>query len=1601
MSRPWRIVLIAAGSLAGLILILFIAAIVLIQTPWFHNLVRTQIVSRVEEHTGGAASAGSVGLSWTRWRVDIHDFVLRGLEPATAPPLLTAKRIQIDLTLRSIFSGFADIAALVVDTPRANVIVFPDGRTNIPAPKTTPAGKKSALETMVDLRIRKFDLRNGAVTFADRKSHFSADGRNLRAQLAWQPATAGYFGQVEMNPLNWRLDDRQPLRTAVEIPFTLQKDKISISVARLDTAESHIVASGSIEHLAAPVYRVHANGRLALDDLQRAVHLAKPLDIGAGPRFVTIDIAGSASANRVHIENLHLNLGQSALEGSGTLKGGAGMEFQAVLALRQIGHLFRAPQQPEGTFDIVGTLSLDANNNYLVRANLYGHNLSVRADSTRLAGISIDSALTARPHRIDFTGLRVAVLGGQLTGSASLTNMAQIHFAGNLRNFNIASLARLFGESAPYTGLVSGQIQINGDIKARRTWEGAANLAIAPTRGPGVPLSGRLNLTYNGRGETITLGRSFLDLPHTRIDLSGSLGRQIVVRLVTRDFADFRPVAAIPVTFHQGEAVLNATVAGTLSSPRIAGSIVMTNFAIEGRSFTGFTADLNAARTGVAVDHAVLSRDAFQAQFAAYLGLRNWKPEPSQPLRADITVRNGDLEDVLALAGETRVPAAGALNADAHIDGTLGGPRGSASLLVTNGNIGGDPFQTLAAHVAFTPGAIELPSLELTAGPARITASAVYQYTPNDIRRGVVRAHAAGAQVRLANIPQLVKVRPGLGGTVSWNGDVDAGVTPSGFEIHNLNANLSARGLRLEGRSLGDLNATARTAGNAIHYDVSSDFAGSTIRAAGQTLLTGDHQTTATASIANLPIQPVLELAGERSIPVSGILSASGNFSGTLGNPQVNTSFVVSKGSAYQQPFDRLQATVTYTSKLLSIPNFQMTNGPAELALSGYFAHRAGDWQDGQVRFSVHGNSLQLAGFPAVEQYKPSLAGTVQFTAAGAATLRRNRPPLFSTLNADLLASNLSVNKIALGYIKASAETRGSEVTFTLNSNLALSDIHGTGHMTLAGDYPLTSEIHFSKLTWYALTAWTGAAPVSGITASADGQVTIAGPMARPENLAGELRLTTVEAHAVRQPNGDGPRVNFKLHNEGPVVLALNRSQITVESAHLTGTDTDLTLTGNVGLTGKGTLNLRAAGNVKLGVLETFNPSIFSSGSVVLTAAIMGTLAEPAIDGGLEIKNASFNMLSLPNGITDANGTITFTGAGAVIQNLTGEIGGGKISVTGFVAYGPPEMQFRLEATANRVHLAYPENVTTEVNARLILAGTTSRSILSGTVTILNVALNGNADIASLLAQSTPPRAPTSSTGLIGGITFAVRIQTASGAQFRTNLTENLEATADLTLRGNVDHPGMLGRVSITSGTLNFFGARYTIEQGTITFFNPNQINPNINLQFQTSTQGVTVTLTVSGPMDRLKLSYRSSPPLRFDEIVALLAVHKAPTSNPVLAAYQPPTPQLNPEQQGLSTLLGQALANPGSSTLQRLFGVTRLSVNPLFTGITATPQTTVTVVQQVTPDITLTYMQDTASPNPLTVQIEWAVNPRWSVIAQRDIYGELNLNFLYKRRFR
>jgi autotransporter translocation and assembly factor TamB len=1505
VSRGRKIAVIVACSILGLIVIAFVGIIITVRTAWFRNFVREKIVASVEEATGGKADVGSFSFDWTHLRATVRNFVIHGLEPPTAAPLFRANLVQVDLKLLSPLRGFVDIAYLLVDTPQANVIVFADGHTNVPAPKIQHTSNKTGLETIVDLAIGRFDLRNGTATFADRKSNFNVSGENLRAQMGYNAVNPSYTGEIDVAPLHARLQNNAPMDINVKLPLHLEKDKVTLTSAELSTPDSHIVLSGEMDHLTAPRGSAHLNAQIALDEVRRAAGLTTTLDTRAGPKVLDADATASFDPDRIQIQSARVSLGHSNLEASGTLKdpnGAGAVQFRSTLALNELGRLLRVAAQPQGTIQAGGNATL-AGNEYRITGNVVGRDLGFRGGSTRMSGIDLATAVSADPHRIALGGLRLNAMGGSFGGSAEIQNMEQYRVEGRLSHFEIEPMARLFmHRNVGYTGAISGPLYASGDLKRSSDLAARANLAIAP--GPAangdVPVSGRLNVNYSAAAGNIVLDRSFLALPHTRLDLSGTLGRQMQVRLVSHDLADdLRPVASVPVTFTgNGAAVVNATVTGSLSAPQIAGQVGMTNFAVDGRQFTALTASVAASPSGATLSNASLTHGNLNAQFAASVGLRDWKPEPSEPLRVDATVRNADARDLLALAGQSSAPLSGALTADVHVNGTIGSPQGNAAVTVANGAIDGERFDNLALRVAMDDRDINVPTLQVASGQARIDATANFQHPVNDLKRGSLSARVTSTQIRLAQLRSVNGAPQNLDGIVSLNGSAAATLAPgpggAELQIQNLNASLSARQLQMNGQSLGNLTATAASTGTAVRYDVTSNFAGSNIKVNGQTLLAGDHETTATAQIANLQVNRALAVAGRPDLPVNGAVSLDARFDAAL----------------------------------------------------------------------------------------------------------RNSKPVIHTLAGNLSVRGLKASGKNLGDLTATADTRGNELTFNLTSDLAQSDIHGNGRMQLTGDYPVNAQLTFSKVTYAGLQPLFGG-QTAPFDAEVDGQATVSGPVSQTAALRGSVELTTLEAHAVAVEGMKKPRVNFAVRNAGPVLVSLDRGMVTVRSFHLTGQYTDLSLTGSAAITGASTVNLHATGNVHLDALEAFNRDIYSAGAVTLDAAVTGTTSRPVVNGRLQLNNASFNLASAPNGISNANGTVVFTGTQAMIENITGKSGGGNVALNGLVDYGGPEMDFRVQATADNVHVEYPQTVTTEISARVQLAGTTSSSLLSGNVSIVDVALHSHTDMGSVLTSAaTPPSANTPSTGLLGGMRFDVRIQTAPGIQFRTTLTQNLQADANLRLRGTPDQPGMIGRVSITEGDVVFFGNKYSINEGNITFSNPNRINPYLNVALATTVQGVDVTLQVTGPMDRLKLAYSSDPPLEFQQIVSLLASGKVPSTDPVLAAHEPVAPEQNFEQAGMSTLLGQAIANPVSGRLQRLFGVSKLEINPQIVGTSSTAMATLTLQQQITKDITFTYIQDVTSSNPQVIRVEWALNPQWSAIAQRDEYGMFDLDFFYKKRF-
>ncbi|MGH9659158.1 MAG: translocation/assembly module TamB domain-containing protein, partial [Bryobacteraceae bacterium] len=525
------------------------------------------------------------------------------------------------------------------------------------------------------------------------------------------------------------------------------------------------------------------------------------------------------------------------------------------------------------------------------------------------------------------------------------------------------------------------------------------------------------------------------------------------------------------------------------------------------------------------------------------------------------------------------------------------------------------------------------------------------------------------------------------------------------------------------------------------------------------------------------------------------------------------------------------------------------------------------------------------------------------------------------SLAADAVVSDLAVKGKPLGRVTASATTHAGELEVKLATQVRGADIAGTGRWRLAANYPGSGEVRFTNVSLAAARDWLSAGSLD-VDGTVEGFVRVSGPALDPGAWKATAEITKLE---VRSPT----EKRVSLQNDGPIRVSLDGSVVRVAKARLTGPQTTLEVSGTASIEPRQALDLRVTGGINLAVIKDFYQELDASGTLSLNTTVRGTPRDPQVNGRLELKDATLAVIDLPNGLSNASGVILLNGNRATIEELRAETGGGKVRVGGFAEIGGAEPAFRLEIKAAQVRVRYPEGASTSADASLVMAGTTRRSTLSGVVTILRTGFNPRTDFSSLLAKSAEPaRTPSARTGMLAGIQLDVRIETAPNIIFESAMATDMHAEGSVQLRGNPYAPALLGRVSITQGEITFFGTKYTINQGTISFVNPVKIEPILNLDLETKARGVDIILTLSGPINKLSVVHRADPPLEFAEVVALLATGRAPSSDPTLSARQSAQPQ-SFTQLGASALVGQAIASPLASRLQRFFGVSRLKIDP------------------------------------------------------------------------
>jgi translocation and assembly module TamB len=346
---------------------------------------------------------------------------------------------------------------------------------------------------------------------------------------------------------------------------------------------------------------------------------------------------------------------------------------------------------------------------------------------------------------------------------------------------------------------------------------------------------------------------------------------------------------------------------------------------------------------------------------------------------------------------------------------------------------------------------------------------------------------------------------------------------------------------------------------------------------------------------------------------------------------------------------------------------------------------------------------------------------------------------------------------------------------------------------------------------------------------------------------------------------------------------------------------------------------------------------------------------------------------------------------------LKGEAGGGILALSGTVNYSDKPLRYDITAKTDRLRIRYPEGISWLAGGSLRLTGTPDGGLLTGKVMIQRVTLTQGLESAGSLVSTSSSSGPSSSS-FLRNLQFDVEASSTPDSRMEWP-GAHLEAEAGLRVRGTAEHPILLGHIHVISGDLYFRDNRYKVARGDLNFANPFRLDPAINVEATTNIQQYEVTLNFSGTASKMSMSYRSDPPLPGNDVITLLALGQTTSEASMRSgsATQSGT-------SGASALLSEAISSQLGGRVERLFGITRFRVDPGLAGVGTSGSgqnaaARVTVEQQLSPNLNVTYVSNVTSTQQQVIQVEYNVTRTISVVALRDQNGTFGVDIKFKKR--
>lgn len=701
-------------------------------------------------------------------------------------------------------------------------------------------------------------------------------------------------------------------------------------------------------------------------------------------------------------------------------------------------------------------------------------------------------------------------------------------------------------------------------------------------------------------------------------------------------------------------------------------------------------------------------------------------------------------------------------------------------------------------------------------------------------------------------------------------------------------------------------------------------------------------------------------------------LSAVGEltFEGTARNYSGNGQLKLDAGSAYGESFLRGAITAALTTGKIAFPQVVLYKGQGMVKASGWIGYHDGTYSADLESRGIDLSMVdRLGGLPFSGEGKLDIHSSGTFSA----------PLARASLDVDAL----SYQQVSVGGMHATALIRDGVLLF--RTGLSEDRVDLSMRWTLHKPFPWTAEAQVRSEGINPFLILGNKYPADQVKVVADGVVTAQGQGLALSAVSGGVvfkRLSLII--------GD-----YRMDNESDAKLALEGAKISSTALHFVGPGTRFDITGWVRPLADMDIVLKGTANLSLLKL-LYREIEHAAGVAEVKLAVKDDWKDPNVTGELQLRNGEVKIKDIPQRFSALNSKIVFAQGRIFTDSLSGVMGGGTLSASGWAQLSGAALQeFSAKASVENATVRYPEGLTSTLSGELNYDGDASEQSLTGDITINRARYDKRVEWKSMLVDIGRGLYQKRKTevGWIGDTRINIRFHGADSILFQNNLAK-MPLDVDVFLRGTVNHPQFLGRIEARKGVVYFRRNEFNILHAYVDFVDPNRINPVLDIQAETQVRDYLIRLAVTGAADRAVVTFISEPSLTDSDILAMLALGKTGA-------------ELKGKEAGVG--IGEATSfatGQFQDVIERkarsFTGLDRFQVDPYVNkSDTSVPRVTVGK-ELVQNKIYVTYSSNVGATAPEQIfRIEYLLDRHFSLVGERNELGNNGADIKYRFEFK